>query len=142
MTVKQLSIFLENRSGTLTKVLDILKESGIRIIASTIADTAEYGLFRIICSDPQKAHAELSAAGVAVALSDVFAIALDNRPGRVADTIKYFSDADISIIYMYSFLFHGKGLLIFRTDNTEEAMEVIRRVNLKSIAEEDLIDWE
>ena len=107
MTVKQLSIFLENRSGTLTKVLDILKETGVRIIASSIADTAEYGLFRIICSDPQKAFEALSAAGVAVALSDVFAIEL-NRPGQVADSIKFFSDAELSIIYMYSFLFHGK----------------------------------
>ena len=142
MTVKQLSIFLENRSGTLTKVLDVLKGTGIRIIASSIADTAEYGLFRLICSDPQKAYEELSEAGVAVAFSDVFAIQLDNRPGQVADTIKYFSDADISIIYMYSFLFHGKGLLIFRTDNTDEAREVIRRASLKSIAEKDLVDWE
>ena len=52
MTVKQLSIFLENRSGTLTKVLDILKESGIQIIASSIADTAEYGILRILSSEP------------------------------------------------------------------------------------------
>ena len=124
MTVKQLSIFLENRSGTMTRVLDILKETGVRIIASSIADTAEYGLFRVICTDPQKAYDELAEAGVAVALSDVFAIRLDNRPGQVADTIKCFSDAAISIIYMYSFMFHGQGLLIFRTDNTEEARDL------------------
>ena len=142
MTIKQLSIFLENRSGTMTRVLDILKEPGVRIIASSIADTAEYGLFRVICTDPQKAYDELAEAGVAVALSDVFAIRLDNRPGQVADTIKCFSDADISVIYMYSFMFHGQGLLIFRTDNTEEAREVIHRASLKSIAEKDLVDWE
>ena len=87
MTVKQLSIFLENRSGTMTKVLDILKETGVRIIASSIADTAEYGLFRVICTNPQKAYEELAEAGVAVALSDVFAIQLDNRPGQVADML-------------------------------------------------------
>lgn len=142
MTIKQLSIFLENRSGTMTRVLDILKETGVRIIASSIADTAEYGLFRVICTDPQKAYDELAEAGVAVALSDVFAIRLDNRPGQVADTIKCFSDADISVIYMYSFMFHGQGLLVFRTDNTEEAREVIHRASLKSIAEKDLVDWE
>lgn len=126
----------------MTRVLDILKETGVRIIASSIADTAEYGLFRVICTDPQKAYDELAEAGVAVALSDVFAIRLDNRPGQVADTIKCFSDADISVIYMYSFMFHGQGLLIFRTDNTEEAREVIHRASLKSIAEKDLVDWE
>ena len=142
MTIKQLSIFLENRSGTMTRVLDILKETGVRIIASSIADTAEYGLFRVICTDPQKAYDELAEAGVAVALSDVFAIRLDDRPGQVADTIKRFGDANISITYMYSFQFHGQGLVIFRTDNTEEAREMIHRASLKSIAEKDLIDWE
>jgi hypothetical protein len=141
MTVKQLSIFLENRSGTLTKVLDVLKENSVRIIASTIADTAEYGLFRIICSDPQKAFDALSETGVAVALSDVFVVEL-NRPGQVADTIRLFSDADMSIIYMYSFLFHGKGVLVFRTDNTQEAQNVIQTAGLRSIPESELIDWE
>ena len=142
MTVKQLSIFLENRSGTLTKVLEILKQARIPIIASSIADTAQYGILRIICPDPQSALQELGKGGIAVALSDVFAIELDNRPGQAADTIKQFSDADISIIYMYSFLFHGKGLLVFRTDNADEAGEVIRKGNLRSITEKDLSDWQ
>ncbi|MBQ3883173.1 MAG: amino acid-binding protein [Bacteroidales bacterium] len=142
MTINQLSIFLENRSGTLTKVLDILKETGIQIIASTIADTAQYGILRIICSEPRRAYNELEKGGVAVALSDVFAIELDNKPGQAADTIKLFSDQDISIIYMYSFLFHGKGILIFRTDNTDEAREVILKAHLHSVAEGELSDWE
>ena len=138
MTVKQLSIFLENRSGTLTKVLDILKESGIQIIASSIADTAEYGILRILSSDPSLAYKKLEEGGVAVALSDVFAI----EPGRAADTIKLFSDASLSVIYMYSFLFHGRGLLIFRTDNADRAEEIIRRASLNSLTESDLAKWE
>lgn len=133
MTINQLSIFLENRSGTLTKVLDIFKETGIQIIASTIADTAQYGILRIICSDPQKAYTELEKVGVAVALSDVSAIGLENKPGQAADTIKLFSYEDISIIYMYSFMFHGKGILVFRTDNSDEAREVILRSHLHSV---------
>ena len=77
MTINQLSIFIENRSGTLIKVLEVLKQSGIQIIASTIADTAEYGIYRLICSEPLRAFEELKKAGVAVAQSDVFAIELD-----------------------------------------------------------------
>ena len=100
MTIHQLSIFIENRSGTLIKVLEVLKQSGIQIIASTIADTAEYGIYRLICSEPQRAFEELKKAGVAVALSDVFAVELDNQPGRAADAIEIFSKADISIAYM------------------------------------------
>ena len=138
MTIHQLSIFIENRSGTLIKVLDALKQAGIQIIASTIADTAEYGIYRLICSEPMRACDELKNAGVAVALSEVFALELDNEPGRAADAVKIFSQADISITYMYSFLLRGKGILIFRTDNNESAAQVIKANNLKSIGEEAL----
>ncbi|MBR1790779.1 MAG: amino acid-binding protein [Bacteroidaceae bacterium] len=138
MTIHQLSIFIENRSGTLIKVLDALKQAGIQIIASTIADTAEYGIYRLICSEPMRACEELKKAGVAVALSEVFALELDNEPWRAADAVKMFSEADISITYMYSFLLRGKGILIFRTDNNEHAQEVIRQNGLRSIGEDAL----
>ena len=138
MTIHQLSIFIENRSGTLIKVLNALKQAGIQIIASTIADTAEYGIYRLICSEPMRACEELKKAGVAVALSEVFALELDNEPGRAADAVKMFSEADISITYMYSFLLRGKGILIFRTDNNEHAQEVIRQNGLRSIGEDAL----
>ena len=139
MTINHLAIFIENRSGTLVKVLDILKQSGIQIIASTIADTAEYGIYRLICSEPTRAYQELKNAGVAVALSDVFALKLDNEPGKAADAVRIISDADISITYMYTFLWGGKGILIFRTDQTEKAREVILRNELSFIAEKDLV---
>ena len=141
MTINQLSIFIENRSGTLIKVLEVLKQSGIQIVASTIADTAEYGIYRLICSEPIRAFDELKKAGIAVAMSDVFAIELDDQPGRAADAIEIFSKAGISITYMYSFLFNGKGILIFRTDNSEQARESIMQNNLKFIAEEDLLSF-
>ena len=138
MTINQLSIFIENRAGTLIKVLDILKQSNIQIVASTIADTAEYGIYRLICSEPSRAYQELKDAGVAVALSDVFALELDNEPGCAADAIRAISDAGIGITYMYTFLLKGKGILVFRTDNRPKAIEVILNNKLKYIAEEDL----
>ncbi len=138
MTIHQLSIFIENHSGTLIKVLDVLKEAGIQIIASTIADTAEYGIYRLICSEPMRACDELKKANIAVALSEVFAIEIDDQPGRAADAVKRFSEAGISIAYMYSFLLRGKGILIFRTDNNEKAVAVISENHLKSIDENHL----
>lgn len=141
MTIHQLSIFIENRSGTLIKVLDALKEAKIQIIASTIADTAEYGIYRLICSEPMRACEELKKAGVAVALSDVFAIEIDDQPGRAAEAVKVFSEAGISITYMYSFLLRGKGILIFRTDDKDKAVSVIQSNNLKSINESELTQW-
>lgn len=141
MTIPQLSIFIENRSGTLIKVLDALKEANIQIVASTIADTAEYGIYRLICSEPQRACDALKKANVAVALSEVFAIEIDDQPGRAAEAVKVFSEAGISITYMYSFLLRGKGVLIFRTDDKEKAVTVIKDNNLKSIDEVALAKW-
>ena len=138
MSIHQLSIFIENRSGTLIKVLEVLKQSNIQIIASTIADTAEYGIYRLVCSEPMRACDELKKAGVAVALSEVFALEIDDVPGRAADAVSAFSEAGISITYMYSFLLRGKGILVFRTDNNEQAVEVIARNQLKSIDESAL----
>ena len=141
MTINQLSIFIENRSGTLIKVLEVLKQSDIQIVASTIADTAEYGIYRLICSEPLRAYEELKKAGVAVALSDVLALELDDEPGRAAEAIKLFSDAGISIAYLYSFLLKGKGILVFRTDNRPKALDVILKNGLKYIPESDLTKW-
>ena len=138
MTIHQLSVFIENKSGTLVKVLKLLKEEGIQLIASTIADTAEYGICRIICSEPVRAFEVLKAAGVAVTLTEVFAIELDDVPGRAADAIETFANEGISIAYLYSFLLGGKGVLIFRTDNAERAREVIISKGLNVVPEKDL----
>ena len=138
MTINQLSIFIENKSGTLVKVLKSLKEEGIQLIASTIADTAEYGICRIICSEPARAYEVLRNAGVAVSLCDVFAIELDDEPGRAADAIELFAREGISIAYLYSFLLGGKGVLIFRTDNADKAAEVIVSNGLRTFEEKDL----
>ena len=107
-------------------------------MASTIADTVEYGIYRIICSEPSRAYAVLKDAGISVALSDVFAITLDNEPGRAADAVKILSDEGIGITYMYSFLLAGKGILIFRTDNPERTREVIILNDITFISDKEL----
>lgn len=139
MTIHQLSVFVENKSGTLLKILELLKEAGIQLIASTISDTVEYGIYRIICSEPERAYDTLKSAGIAANISDVFAIKLDNQPGRAAEAIRSFTDAGIGISYLYSFLLDGKGILVFRTDNTEKTREVILNDGLNFVEEKDLM---
>lgn len=138
MTVHQLSVFAENKSGTIQRVLDLLKDGNIQIIASTIADTTDYGIYRIICSEPTRAYETLRAAGIQVSLTDVFAITLENEVGKAADTIKLFSDAGIDISYLYSFMLGNKGILIFRTKDAEKAHEIIMLNKLNFVAEKDL----
>lgn len=138
MTVHQLSVFVENKSGTLLKVLELLKEANIQLIASTISDTIEYGIYRIICSEPERAYQTLKDAGISANVSEVFAVTLDNYPGRAADAIKSFTDAGIGISYLYSFLLGGKGILVFKTDNNEKTGEVILENNLSYLEDSKL----
>jgi len=138
MTIHQLSVFIENKPGTLNEILSILKSADIQIIASTISDTVEYGIYRIITSEPQKAFDALKAKNISVNLSDVFAISLDNKVGKAADVISLFANAGINIEYMYSFLIKEQGILVFRTSDSDKTCEIILKHKLAYIREADL----
>lgn len=129
--MKQLSIFIENKRGTLLTVLNILKEAGIQIIASTISDTQDFGIYRIICDDPERAFIVLKEQGITATITDVFAIQLEDKPGEAARVLALFAEADISIAYMYSFLLSGKGILVFRSSDTERTKQVIKEKSLQ-----------
>lgn len=135
MTVKQISIFIENKRGTMITVLESLKKAEIQIIASTVSDTVDYGIYRIICSDPDKAFAILKEKGLSVALAEVFAIELEDKPGMAADAVQTIAEAGININYLYSFLFKGKGILIFRTDDTDKTVKTITSAGLQPLSE-------
>ena len=138
MTIHQLSVFIENKAGTLVSVLNVLKQAGIQIIASTVSDTVEYGLYRIICDKPSQAYPLLKQHGISVTINDVFALQIDNTPGEAANMLETFSKAGINISYMYSFMLQGKGIIIFRTDATDKAREIISLNKMHFISEENL----
>lgn len=132
--MKQLSIFLENKSGTLLNILDALKSADIQIIASTVADTQDFGIYRIICDQPEKACLVLKEQGITVTLTDVFTIELEDKPGEAARVMAIFAEAGINISYMYSFLVSGKGILVFRTSDTEMTASIIKAKGLHEFA--------
>lgn len=137
MNIRQLSVLIENKSGTLISVLDLLSRANIQIIASTVADTQDYGIYRILCSAPEKAYEILRAQGINVQLANVMAISIDDQPGRAASAIKAFSEAQVNISYMYSFLWKSKGVLVMRTDDTAKATEVVQDSGIQLLAEDD-----
>ena len=139
MTIKQLSIFIENKSGTLIRVLDLLSRANIQIIASTIADTQDYGIYRILCSQPSQAFLILKENGINVQLAEVMAITIDDEPGRAASAIKALSDEGVNILYLYSFLWNAKGVLVMRTDETDKAMQVVASNNIQLLSEGDFV---
>ena len=140
MTVRQISVFIENKYGKLVEILALLGNENICIVAATVADTSEYGILRLIVTEPEKANMILKNNHVSVNLTDVIAVVTESSAGSFAQTLKYFTQSGLSIEYMYSFSFRDKSVLILRTNNLEAAREVIRRQNLAYINENDLIN--
>ncbi len=129
----QLSVFMENTSGTLTAVLGTLKENNIQLHAISVADTADYGICRMICDNPQKAFKVLEQNGVAASLSEIIVLEMKDVPGSGADLIALFAKSGLSIAYLYSFHYEGRQALAFRTDDREKAKEIITVNALKEI---------
>lgn len=140
MTVNQISIFVENKYGKLCEILALLGNENIHIIAATVADTSEYGILRLIVTEPEKAYKVLKNNNVSANLTDVLAIATESSAGSFAKILKFFTQSGLSIEYMYCFSLKGKSILILRTNNREAAREVIRRHDLDYICESDLMD--
>jgi hypothetical protein len=138
MSVKQLSIFLENKSGRLTEVLETLGKEKINIAALSIADTSEYGILRLIVSNPIEALNLLKAKDFSVNLTDVITIETPPEAGSFAKVLKNFSEENISIEYMYAFAYHEKGVIVMRTDDRQKAFQVIEKKNMRVVTLEDI----
>ena len=132
--MKQLSIFIENKSGTLLNILNVMKNAEIPIIASMVADTQDFGIYRVVCDNPDKAYSVLKNEGMAVTMSEVFAIVLEDKPGEAANVVSVLTEGGISISYIYSFLVSGKGILVFRTSDTELTKKIIKEKGLHEFA--------
>lgn len=131
MLIKQLSVFLENKSGRLTEALGTLGDENINIKALTIADTAEFGIVRMIVSDPVKGYTILREKGFSANLVDVISIATSSECGSFAGALKVLSDENISIEYIYAFSIGDKAAIVLRTEDTDRALEVIKRNNME-----------
>lgn len=139
MTIRQLSVFLENKTGYLNQVLNVLACNHINIVALTVADTSDYGIMRAIVSNPEKALEALRAEQFTVRVHEIMGLEMDAAPGSMSHILDLFTSADICIEYVYAFSFGSKSMLVFRTDNKEKALEVIEKNKLKSIREKDLL---
>lgn len=138
MTIRQLSVFLENKTGHLNQVLSVLSKNDINIVALTVADSSDYGIMRAIVSDPEKALKALREEHFTVRVHDIHSLEMDAAPGSMSHILDLFTAADICIEYVYAFSFGSKSILIVRTDNSEKAIQVINDNNLKTISEGEL----
>ena len=127
MFVKQLTVFVENKSGRVSDILDALGKANIDISALSIADTSDYRLMRMITDEPQKAKEILDGAGVAVKITDALAVPIENRPGGLADAMKRLKDGGVSVEYLYAFVGRkdGGALVVLKTDDNEKADKLL-----------------
>lgn len=102
-TVQQLSVFLENRAGRLDEVLSVLAEGGVNIVALSLADTSDYGMLRMIVSDPHKGRVVLKDAGITAMLTDVVAFRVSHDTGSLSKAMHQLVEGEINIEYMYAF---------------------------------------
>ena len=138
MTIRQLSIFLENKTGRLQDVLEVLGSEKIDIKALTIADTSEYGILRLIVSDPENGYKLLKARGFSVNLTEVLSLSVPHEPGSLAKALETFSNENLSIEYMYAFSLGEKAIIVLRTDNRSRAFEIVEQNHFTFITEDDI----
>lgn len=127
--MKQLSVFVENKVGRLSAVLETLKENDIDISALSLADTSDYGILRLVVDKPDEAMLALKNEGVMVKCTQVIAAAMDDAPGGLAHLLGILTKANVGIEYMYAFIgkTEGKAWTVLRVDDPDVAIEVFKK---------------
>ena len=129
MTIKQLTIFLENRTGRINEVAKILGAAGINMKAFSMAETADFGLLRLIVSEVDKAVQVLRDASFAVMLTDVVCINVPNIPGALSGILDSLASNDIFIEYMYAFSEGDAANIVIRPTNIDNCVGVLQNCN-------------
>ncbi|TWI77409.1 ACT domain protein [Desulfobotulus alkaliphilus] len=124
MKVEQISIFMENKAGRLAEVTAILKEHGVNIRALSLADTADFGVLRMIVDDTQKTDLILKKAGFTVGKTEVVAVEVMDTPGGLHDILEVLREKNINVEYMYAFVQQNsdRAVMIFRFDDVDTAI--------------------
>jgi hypothetical protein len=140
MTIDQISVFVENRPGRLVEVVEALGAGGIDLRALSIADTADFGVLRLIVGNTAKALEILKDAGYVTAINQVIAVSVDDKPGGLATVLRLLSDHGVSIEYVYAFITHelGRAFVIIRADDNAQALEVLKKHGVKFAVQSEL----
>ena len=128
MKVTQISVFMENKNGRLAEITRLLASNNISLRAVTIADTADFGILRLIVTDPDRTRDILLDAGFTARETDVLAVAMDDTPGALAEVMDLFKKNNVNIEYLYSILAGkgGKADIIFRVEDLERGQTLLK----------------
>ena len=137
---KQISVFLENKEGRLAHVTRVLGEAKIDIRALSIADTAEFGILRLIVNEPQRAYEILKEAHFTVSETEVLVVKIPDTPGGLAAVLDKMNEEKVNIEYLYAFLGseRNQAQVIFKTENIEQTREALQKKNIEFLKDEEL----
>ncbi len=138
--VKQISVFLQNRPGTLANLTKILLDKNINMRALTVADTADYGIIRMIVDDPEKTLKVLKDHEYLVSETDVIAVEAMDKPGGLYEIATVLGEKNVNIEYLYTTLKQGKAVMIIRVSDVEEATEALKNGGFKLVSEKELYE--
>ncbi len=138
--VDQLSIFLENKEGRLFNTLDVIEELNINIRALSIADTSEFGILRLIVTDPLRVKEKLEEKNFIVKITKVLAVAINDEPGGLNKVLKVLDDNNINLEYLYAFVEQKtyNAIVILRLENMEEGLKILKEGNSNIISSEEI----
>ena len=140
MTVKQLSVFVENKQGRLSEITGILHDTGVDIRALSLADTTDFGILRLIVDKEEAAEAALRGAGFTVSLTPVIAIGVADRPGGLTQAMMVLRDGGISVEYMYAFISRtaDTAYVILRVDDNQKAVELVQKAGFSVLTDAEI----
>lgn len=138
--VKQLTVFLENSPGRLAGLTRVLGDAGVNMRALMVADTAEFGVVRIICDRPETARGALEAAGFGVSVTEVLAVEVPDRPGGLADILEALESVGVNVEYAYCYVEPGgrAAIDVFRVEDTAAATAALASAGIRTLGPDDV----
>ena len=125
-TIQQLSVFLENREGRLDEVLEVLAKNDVNIVALSLADTSDYGMLRMIVSEPEKGKAALKEEGIISMLTDVVALRVPHAAGSLSKAMHQIVEGKVNVEYMYAFANGSDAAAVLKSDDSEKVVEILK----------------
>lgn len=142
MIIKQLSIFLENRSGRINEVTSLLGDENINIRALSLADSSDFGVMRLIVDDLDKAITYLKKNGISIGLTSVIAVEVPDLPGGLAEVMRKVDNSGLDVKYMYSIpeKKHNNAIMIMRFEDAEDAAEKLKAEGVNILKHEEVLN--
>ncbi|MDO5851565.1 MAG: acetolactate synthase [Methanobacteriaceae archaeon] len=140
MTIKQISVFLENKEGRLSKILNILKREDIDIRALSLADTSEFGLLRMIVHDYDKAKKALEKENLAITITEVLAVEVPDTPGGLESMLNILTNEKINVEYIYAFVEKKtqKAIVVIRTEENDKSIKLLKDNGFTELSQQDV----